>query len=337
MTSAPVQLRVPAGSRPAARPPQRPRPILDLAVLLLIATWESLVAGAEVVSSAYGHPWSEKTLHLLAAGHVATALAIFLRLVHLVVARTRSSENGSSRLVRFVQPWLAVLIGLVATADGSVDSPWAQAASLSYTAALAWLAIETLRRHNLSLAQIHRRPSDVRRPGGPAAAAEAAATAGVTILACYLGSILVGIVRLSGLEGGSTPASATSDHAIGLDTVWDLITAVLSAMVMEDLVVVGASVLLLTASKAPTWLVVFTPCVMTVAGHAYYGLAAVGMAVYALTRVTLYRFGGSLVAIAIGHGIFDLLQGHVPAPFLVWGAVVLIIPLLLQSLSADST
>jgi hypothetical protein len=93
---------------------------------------------------------------------------------------------------------------------------------------------------------------------------------------------------------------------------------VLSSLVIEDLVVVGAAALLLTAAKSPNWVVFFIPCVMTVAGHAYFGFPAIGMAIYALAKVKLYRSGGSLIAIAIGHGIFDLLLGHV-ADFLLAG------------------
>lgn len=336
MTTAPVQL-VPVDSRPAAQLPQRPHPILDLAVLLLIAMWEPLVAGAEVLSTSNGHPWQEWTLHLIAAGHSATAVAIFLRLVHLVVARIRARGNGPSRLARVAQPWLAAFIGLPAVADGFVGGPWAQATGLAYTTAFAWLAVETLRRHNLSLAQIHRGPSAAHRPGALAATSEAVSITGLAIFACYLGSILVGILRQVASKGWATPASATSDHALGIDTAWTLTSAVLSSMVIEDLVVVGAAVLLLTAAKAPAWLIVFVPCAMTVAGHAYYGVAGIGMAAYALMRVMLYRQGGNLIAIAIGHGIFDILVGHVPDRVFAWAPVLLSIPLIFQRRSDDST
>jgi hypothetical protein len=186
---------VPAESRRAARPPRRPHPIFDVAVLLLLALWEPFAASASVLSYSYGHPWHEGALHLIAAGHFATAIVIFLWLVHLVVTRAHARQSDQPRFVRFAVPWVAVFTGLAATADGAVDRPWAQVTNLAYDAALAWLTIEVIGRHNLSLHQIQRFPSTVRRQGIRASTAEAISIAGLTIIACYWGS---GLWSLSG-------------------------------------------------------------------------------------------------------------------------------------------
>jgi hypothetical protein len=88
---------------------------------------------------------------------------------------------------------------------------------------------------------------------------------------------------------------------------------------IEDVVIVAATTALLTAVRRPAWQVYTLVCVPEVLLHAYFGLPAIGMILFAAGRVWLYRQYGRLLPFMVAHFVFDVVGGSfqlLPIPFL---------------------
>ena len=279
----------------------KPRPLYDLTRLLLIACWGPFTEAAYYLSAVHGHLWSPTQVHLVDYGRRAVALYTLMWLTKLVGSRTpRNAAIG----------WAAPAVGLGAIANTlpAVDGSWARLAFAAQLAAETWLALEVLNRHRLTPTRIGLLPPAVRRRGGKA---KAVAITGMTILACYSASWITNpILQTRALNHLAWHAPSSHD-------VWGLTSAVAASLVTEDLIILAAAVVLLEAAKAPRWLVYFLPCALTVAGHAYLGLPAFGMALYAFGRVYFYRNYRRVIPIMAGHAIFDLAVDYVPILLLV--------------------
>lgn len=96
---------------------------------------------------------------------------------------------------------------------------------------------------------------------------------------------------------------------LGVDNIGTLAIGLVSTVALEDVVIVAATIALLTAVRRPAWQIYTLVCVPEVLLHAYLGLPAIGMLVFAAGRVWLYRRYGRLLPFMAAHFTFDLVGG----------------------------
>ncbi|NBE51183.1 hypothetical protein [Streptomyces boluensis] len=194
---------------------------------------------------------------------------------------------------------------------------------------VAWLALEVCRAQGLNL---DKGPGAVAVPRGRA---QVWTVVKYTFLACAVGGaatmLLQQAFRL--LDTAAVPVMKVDQlSTLGLSSPSDLVFAAVWAVAIEDVVIVAAVIALLTAARRPSWEIYATVCVIEVVLHGYFGLPAVGMALYAAGRVWLYQRYGRLVPLLIGHFAADLWGGVImplPLSHRLVAVVVLLIPLLL--------
>ncbi|WP_446040117.1 CPBP family glutamic-type intramembrane protease [Streptomyces sp. SID1121] len=280
----------------------------DLALLLLLASWTS-AAGSIVQFWRLVDPgWAPQAWYVLTWGQTAVTIAVFFWLSLLVIGRTPWTRELWLR--RLAIRWAAVLLCAVATASARpVDGrlPFPTLATISFTAALVWLTIEVLRRHGITLATLGIRSPESRTT---AARVQAFDLTNDTLFACCIGAgVTFGLVKLMAISGSGVPYMRTSqEEALGrLDTPLMVLVAVAGTVVLEDLVMVAAVTALLTAARRPLWEIYTITCAIEVIAHGYFGLPAIGMALYAAYRVWIYQQSGRLTPLMIGHAIFDLI------------------------------
>jgi hypothetical protein len=126
---------------------------------------------------------------------------------------------------------------------------------------------------------------------------------------------LTALAMLAGFIGVSVLSTALSleklgypfpDMDMGLSTIlWTL--SLLLAGPTEEFVLVGVVATVLRRTGYSWWTVAAVAVLLRIPFHLYYGWGALGMAVWALLVVALYRRTGSLLGLAIGHALYNLL------------------------------
>lgn len=143
-------------------------------------------------------------------------------------------------------------------------------------------------------------------------------TVPLTALAMLVGFIGVSLVSaVLSLEKMSYPFP---DMNMGLSTIlWTL--SLLLAGPTEEFVLVGVVATVLRRTGYSWWTVAAVAVVLRIPFHLYYGWGAIGMAVWAVLVAALYRRTGSLLGLAIGHALYNVLT--LAGPFAGVGRVAL--------------
>lgn len=233
----------------------------------------------------------------------SVATIVFWWLCWLVFARTPLSRvTPRQRLLQRAAAVLAGAAGMYATAP--FPNALAQGAGQAvFACVLGWLALELCRTHRVSL-----------RTSLPRTAVErlrdwqiANLVLTVSIAGGVLSFLLIHLIRWSGtdmpvMQGGQMAT-------LGVDNFGTLAIGLVPTVVLEDVVIVAATTALLTAIRRPAWQIYTLVCIPELLLHAYLGLPALGMLVFAAGRVWLYRQYGRLLPFMAAHFIFDLVGG----------------------------
>jgi hypothetical protein len=274
----------------------------QVVVLLLITSFRPLVIGVLQVAQMYGVRWAPDDLRWVWPCQLAAGTVVFFWLSWLVIARTTLDRVSQPR--RLLQRGSAVACGAVAM-YAAVPVPATAAfqrevALTVFNCTVAWLALEVCRAHGVA-------------PGArlPVTAAERLGDWRIgfaALLACASASLcilLLALLRWINIDG--VPVMEGSQlGALGIDTYTSLGLAAVTAVAVEDVVIVAGTTALLTAIRRPAWEIYTLICLLEILLHAYFGLAAVGMTLYAAGRVWLYRRYRRLVPLVAAHAAVDL-------------------------------
>ncbi len=269
--------------------------------LLIIICFRPLVLEVLGVAEMYGVRWEPQDQRWVWPCQFAVGMAVFFWLSWLVIARTPLSRVSPRR--RLLQRGAAVVCGAVSM-YAAIPTPHAlqrQVALTVFSCTVAWLALEVCRAHGVSpLTKI------------PATAAERLRDwriAKAALIACMTGGmlciLLVALLRWIDIDGVPVMKGAQLS-TIGLDTFPALVLAVASSVAVEDVVIVAATTALLTAIRRPAWEIYTLVSVIEILLHAYFGLPALALALYAIGRVWLYRRYRRLLPLMAAHAALDL-------------------------------
>ncbi|MEV7393962.1 hypothetical protein [Streptomyces sp. NPDC091215] len=253
------------------------------------------------VAGMYGVRWSAHDLRWVAPCHFAAGAVVFFWLSWLVISRT--SLDRVSQGSRLCQRGAVVICGAMSMcATALAPSTIGQRGALAMSGCtLAWLALEVCRAHGVSPL--------TRFPTSAADRLRDWRIAGAVVLTCVAGGDLANLltVLLGWADIAGVPSLEGSQlGALGISTFAQATTTVVWAVAIEDVVMVAATTTLLTAIRRPTPEIYTLVCLIQVLVHAYLGLPAIGMAVYALGRIWLYRRYQRLLPLAAGHAAIDL-------------------------------
>ena len=273
--------------------------------LLLLACCFPLIVVAFTAGPLYGLSLSlsARARHAVICTQFSVAAIVFWWLCWLVFARTPLSRvTPRQRLLQRSAAVLAGAAGMFATAPFPIAL--AQVVSHSVSGCvLAWLALEVCRTHRVSL-----------RVALPRTAAERLRDWEITrlvFLVCvaggFLSFLLLHLIRSTGI--GVPVMQGGQMSTLGVDNIGTLAIGLVSTVALEDMVIVAATTALMTAAGRPAWQVYTLVCIPEVLLHAYLGLPAIGMLVFAAGRVWLYRQYGRLLPLIAAHFTFDLIGG----------------------------
>lgn len=269
--------------------------------LLIIVCFRPLVLGVLQVAEMYGVRWAPHDLRWVWRCQFTAGMVVFLWLSWLVIART--TLDRVSQRCRLAQRGAAVVCGAVAMYAAVPTSQLLQrqVALTVFSCTVAWLALEVCQAHGVSpLTRL------------PATAAERLRDwriAHAAFLACVTGGglciLLVVLLRRIDIDG--VPVMRGSQlNVLGLDAFPAIVLAVVGTVAMEDVVIVAATTALLTAIRRPAWEIYTLISVIEILLHAYFGLPAIAIALYAIGRVWLYRRYQRLLPLVAGHAVLDL-------------------------------
>lgn len=273
--------------------------------LLLLACCFPLIVTALTSGHLYGLPLSltTRTRYTAIWTQFTVAAVVFWWLCWLVFARTTLNQvTPRQRLLHRGAAALAGAAGMYATAPFPI--PIAQVVGNDvFACALAWLALEVCRAHRVPL-----------RIALPRTAVERLRDWEITQLVltvCIAGGALSFLLlHLIRWTGAGVPVMKGGQMAtLGVDNIGTLAIGLVSTVALEDVVIVAATTALLTAVRRPAWQIYTLVCVPEVLLHAYLGLPAIGMLVFAAGRVWLYRQYGRLLPFMAAHFTFDLVGG----------------------------
>ncbi|WP_043684376.1 hypothetical protein [Streptomyces xylophagus] len=306
MTSLRTELLDLMPNRPAPEPseltdaPAR-RVIRHVIGLMLLACCFPLIGTVLTSGHLYGLPssLSARARYPVICTEFAVAAIVFWWLCWLVFARTPLSRVTPRQ--RLLQRGAAVLAG-AAGMFASAPFPIALAQVAGHAVSgcvLAWLALEVCRSHRVSL-----------RTALPRTAVERLRDWQVTIMVfgvCVVsGALSFLLLQLIRWTGAGVPVMKGSQMAtVGENDVGTLAFGVVSTVALEDVVIVAATTALLTAIRRPAWQIYTLVCIPEVLLHAYLGLPAIGMLVFAAGRVWLYRQYGRLLPFTAAHFTLD--------------------------------
>ncbi|MCK7627222.1 CPBP family glutamic-type intramembrane protease [Streptomyces sp. RS10V-4] len=294
------------------------RLVLRLGVLVAIASFAPLASGLLRFGALYGVHWPPRAFHLTQVGQLVAATSLFFWLSLNVIGRT--GRDRCTPVRRLLFRGAAVGTGAAAIYTAMPAAGLQGVAPLVFGCAVAWLAVEECRARGLVL---DRREASA----GPSARAEGWAITEQTFWACGLGggaSVLLGKI----LSFAGVPVMDQQLAALGISSPLDLVVAVLWAAAIEDVVMVAAVTALLTAARRPPWLIYVVVCGLEVAAHAYFGISAIGMTLYACRRVWLYRRYGRLAPMIVGHialDLFAVVNQTLPVVYRFLSAVLLVL------------
>ncbi|MBK3567057.1 hypothetical protein [Streptomyces sp. MBT62] len=310
MTSLRTELHNLMANRPAPEPseltdaPSR-RVIRHVIGLLLLACCFPLIGTALTSGHLYGLPssLSARARYPVICTEFGVAAIAFWWLCWLVFARTPLSRvTPRQRLLQRGAAVLAGAAGMIATAPFPIAL--AQVAGQAVSGCvLAWLALEVCRSHRVSL-----------RTALPRTAVErlrdwqvAIMVFGVCVAGGALSFLLLQLIRWTGV---GVPVMKGSQMAtIGADDFGTFAIGLVRTVALEDVVIVATTTALLTAIRRPAWQIYTLVCIPELLLHAYLGLPAIGMLVFAAGRVWLYRRHGRLLPFMAAHFTLDLVGG----------------------------
>lgn len=290
--------------------------------LLLIASFAPLTGGLLQFSALYGVRWPSRAVRLAELGHVAAAVAVFFWLSWVVIARTTLDRTGPRR--RLLHRGAAVVSGALAIYTAAPGTGSLLLGRAVFGCVVAWLALEVCRAQGLDLdkgvgtSAVYRGRAQVWNITQWSMAA-CAVGAGVTYV-LQEAFRRFDMVNVPVMEGDQL-------STLGLFGLGDLVFAVVWAVAIEDVVIVAAVTALLTAARWSSWQIYAVVCVIEVVIHGYFGVPAIGMALYAAGRVWLYRRYGRFIPLLVGHMAVDLWGGmtmQLPVIYRLMAAVVLL-------------
>lgn len=252
------------------------RVAIHVAGLLLIACYRPLASGVVAVCAMYDVRWSRQGVLWLALGQLAVAIVVFFWLTWLVIARTTLNRvPNRSRLWQRGATVLAAATVVYLSAP-VVDSSMQTVGLMVFGCGVAWLAVEVARSHGV--------PLGARPPATPSQRFHDWTTARNTFFVCLAGgastSLLVLLVHWAAIDGIPVIQGGQLS-ALGIGSTGVLALKVMWALAIEDVVIVAATTALLTALRRPAWEIYTLICLFEVVLHAYFGLPAIGMALYA--------------------------------------------------------
>ncbi|MFD6435877.1 hypothetical protein [Streptomyces venezuelae] len=110
------------------------------------------------------------------------------------------------------------------------------------------------------------------------------------------------------LDVAALPVTEGSQlDTIGVTSFLDFAVGLVVFVAIEDVVTVAATAALMTAAGRPLWQIYTTICVVEVGLHAYFGVPAIAMALFAAGRLHLYLRAVRVLPLVLGHVAFDLL------------------------------
>ncbi|MBQ0855444.1 hypothetical protein J8N05_45580 [Streptomyces sp. BH-SS-21] len=166
--------------------------------------------------------------------------------------------------------------------------------------AVAWLAVEVCRAHGVW--------ADNGAPYTTVQRLHAWQIAQMGFVACAAAGFLFGWLATLLLWIGPDSVPIMQDDqmsTLGISSPTELVLAVVRAVVIEDVIIVAATVTLMKAVRRPTWEIYTLICLIEVALHAYFGLPAIGAAAMAAGRVWLYLRYRSLLPLMVSHALWD--------------------------------
>ncbi|MFJ6901510.1 hypothetical protein [Streptomyces hokutonensis] len=273
--------------------------------LLLLACYFPLAVTAVTSGHLYGLSLSltTRTRYAVIYGQFSVATVVFWWLCWLVFTRTLLSRvTPRQRLLQRGAAVLAGAAGMYAAVPFSIAHAQVVGHAV-FGCVMAWLALEVCRAHRVSL-----------RTTLPRTAVERLRDWQITITVlyvCVVGGVLSFLlVHLIRWTGAGVPVMKGGQMAtLGVDNVGTLAIGLVSTVALEDVVIVAATTALLTAIRRPAWQIYTLVCIPEVLLHAYLGLPAIGMLVFAAGRVWLYRRYGRLLPLMAAHFTFDLVGG----------------------------
>ncbi|MFF0628053.1 hypothetical protein [Streptomyces sp. NPDC004296] len=276
-----------------------PRPhrlFLSLSGLVVIAGLQPIADGLLTFADLYGSPAPPRLIHAVEVGQISAATALFAWLALRVIHRTTLDRVSPRR--RLLERGAAVTIGALAIYTAMPAAGLQLVGVAVFGVAVTWLALEVCRAHGL--------PLD--RPTAPADRTEKLwSVAPLAFGACLAGGTATALL-LTALGGAGVPVMEGQQlAATGITNALDMVLNVTWAAGIEDVVMVAAVTTLLTAARRPAWQIYTTVCVLEVGVHAYIGIPAIGMLLYAAGRVWIYRRYHRLLPMVAGHIAYDLI------------------------------
>lgn len=281
------------------------RVVRHVIVLLLLACYFPLAVTAVTSGHLYGLSLSltTQTRYAVIYGQFSVATIVFWWLCWLVFARTPLSRvTPRQRLLQRGAAVLAGAAGMCSAAPFSIVLAQVVGQDV-FGCVLAWLALEVCRTHRVSL-----------RIALPRTAVERLRDWQITITVLYVciggGVLSFLLIHLIRWTGAGVPVMKGGQMAtLGVDNFGTLAIGLVSTVALEDVVIVATTTALLTAVRRPAWQIYTLVCIPEVLLHAYLGLPAIGMLVFAAGRVWLYRQYGRLLPFMAAHFTFDLVGG----------------------------
>lgn len=277
------------------------RALRHAAGLLLLASLPSVLDAMVKLGRLYGVAWPQRTFHCLNVINCAVAAAVFFWLAWTVIGRTTLDRVTQRR--RLVQRGAAVLCGTATLYAAAPGDGFGSLDGAIFGVTLAWLALEVCRSHGIVLERASGETDPRRRRARTWDLSERAFV--VCLLGPLAASVLLLPLRLLDLE--ALPVMGDQLTALGISSIGDALAGVVLAAALEDVVIVAATAALMTAANRPLWQIYTTICLVEVAVHAYFGLPAIGMFVFAVGRIKLFLLYGRVLPLILGHIAFDLL------------------------------
>ncbi|ATL32269.1 hypothetical protein KY5_7251c [Streptomyces formicae] len=250
--------------------------------------------------------WPPRTDQYLVVLQLGAATALFIWLPWVVIGRTTLTFDKVSPGQRLLKCGAAVGCGTLTLCAAVPAFSADRLGQAVFGCSAAWLAIEVSRSNGIVLERPSCSPDRRQRRRETWSITES------VLAACAMGAALTFVLLqiLLRLDVGALPVMEGGQlSTLGLGGIGDLLAMVVWTVAIEDVVIVAAVAALLTAARRPAWQIYTTICVVEVLLHAYFGLPAIGMALYAARRVWLYRRYQRLLPLVVGHALFDLLGG----------------------------
>ncbi|WP_328937436.1 hypothetical protein OG288_12315 [Streptomyces tauricus] len=283
---------------PAASTPPF-RVLAELAGLLFLVCFAGLANGVVIVAGMYGVRWEPQDLRWIDLVQVGCAAVASVWLVRRELVRSAGDHVPQWQWWRF-RAAMALGLATVCTAIPDPSVLHRDVGPALFGCVTAWLAVEVCRAHQVW--------PDSRLPATAARRLDDWKIGGAGVLACYATGLLFALLVVLFREVGpeALPVMQGSQmSSLGIAGPVGHILAIVHAVLIEDVVVVVATVVLMKAVRRPTWEIYTVVCVLEIALHAYFGIAAIGAVAFAAGRVWLYLRYRRLLPLMLSHAVYD--------------------------------